>query len=142
MAEFLSAAWIAELDVAARGCTDLPAFAGRLVVEQVVHSARGDMRYQIRIDDGGARVTADGDDRADIVLLTDTTTALALHTGAWRAQNALASGTFKVRGNPDVLVRHREALSGLDRAFAGVRERTTFAPDLPPVRGEDATDEQ
>ena len=148
MAEFLSPAWISELDDAARASDDLVRFDGPLVLEQIVQcgSARPDVRYQIRIERGRARVVdvSGGDDheRADIVLLTDVATARALHTGARRTQDALAAGALKIRGNPDVLVRHRELLGVLDRAFATARARTTFAALTVDETGSDSTGEQ
>ncbi len=153
MAEFLSPAWISELDDAARASDDLVRFDGPLVLEQIVQcgSARPDVRYQIRIERGRACVVdvggADDDQRADdqqadIVLLTDVATARALHTGARRTQDALAAGALKIRGNPDVLVRHRELLGVLDRAFATARARTTFAALTVDETGSDSTGEQ
>ncbi|HEX9506374.1 MAG TPA: SCP2 sterol-binding domain-containing protein [Acidimicrobiia bacterium] len=146
MAEFLSPAWISELDDAARASDDLVRFDGPLVLEQIVQcgSARPDVRYQIRIERGRARVVDVGgdDERADIVLLTDVATARALHTGARRTQDALAAGALKIRGNPDVLVRHRELLGVLDRAFATARARTTFAALTVDETGSDSTGEQ
>ena len=143
VAEFLSPAWIAELDDAARACDDFPPLVGPLVMEQVIRSsASGDVRYQIRIEAGRARVVADGEDRADIVLVTDLATAYALHTGVLRAQDALAAGALKVRGNPDVLVRYRELLGVLDSVFAVVREHTIFSADAVGAPGGASSSEQ
>lgn len=143
MAEFLSPAWIGELDDAARACTDLPDLGGRFVMEQVVRiPGRDDVRYQIRVEGNGARVVIDGEQPPDIVLLTDVATAVGLHTGALRAQDALAAGVLKVRGNPDILVRHREVLGVLERAFAGAREHTTFVVSAAATAGGDSTPEQ
>ena len=129
MAEFLSAAWIAELDAAARAATHI-ALDRSLVVEQVVRDAGGhDVRYQVGIGPEGARVTAGAPAPADLTLVTDPVTARALHEGSLRAQDALASGALKVRGRPEVLAGHTDLFAHLDRAFAPVRARTTFATD-------------
>ena len=133
MAEFLSAAWIDELDVAARTATELVADPP-FVVEQVVReTGADDVRYRVRIGPDGASVrtdaTADAADAPDLVLVTDRATARELHEGSLRAQDALAQGALKVRGRPEVLGRRAEILARLDAAFATVRAGTTFAGD-------------
>ena len=128
MAEFLSAAWIAELDAAARAADDLvvdPPF----VVEQVVRdTAAGEVRYRVRIGPDGASVDAvtDPSDPPDLALVTDWETAAELHRGRLRAQDALARGSLKVRGRPEVLAGRAELLGRLDAVFAPVRGGTTF----------------
>jgi hypothetical protein len=129
VAEFLSAAWIAELDAAARAATDVTV-DGSLIVEQVVREAGGDaVRYQVGVGPGGVTVTAGAPEPADVVLITDPVTARALHEGALRAQDALASGALKVRGRPEALAGRADLLAHLDHAFAPVRALTTFAAD-------------
>jgi hypothetical protein len=133
MAEFLSASWIAELDAAARAADRIVVDDGTLVIEQVVRGmAAGEVRYQVRIGPGGARVVAGAgagfDADADLVLLTDHPTARALHEGRVRAQDALAAGLLKVQGRPEVLAKRADLLARLDAAFAPVRAGTTF-PD-------------
>jgi hypothetical protein len=126
MAEFLSPAWIAELDAAARAADDL-AVDEALVVGQVVHDAPGgDVTYQVCFGPAGAGVTAGAPRPADVTLVTDRATARALHEGSWRAQDALAAGALKVNGRPEVLAGRAELLAALDRAFLSVRADTTF----------------
>ena len=130
MAEFLSAAWIAELDDAVRGDGDLRLTDGALVMEQVVRGvADGEVRYQVRVDGSGARVVLGADEPADVVLLTDRETAWALHEGRVRAQDALAQGHLKVHGRPELLAQRADLLARLDAAFAPVRAGTTFPDD-------------
>jgi hypothetical protein len=131
MAEFLSSSWIAALDDAARAAHGLTLADGALVVEQVVRglpAGAGDVRYQIRVGPGGARVVVGDGVDADLVLLTDYPTARALHEGRVRAQDALTAGFLKVQGRPEVLAKRADLLAGLDAAFASVRAATTF-PD-------------
>jgi len=128
MAEFLSAAWIAELDAAARAADDLVADPP-FVVEQVVRDAGvGEVRYRVRIGPDGASVDAVSDpaDPPDLALVTDRQTAAELHRGRLRAQDALARGSLKVRGRPEVLAGRAELLVRLDAVFAPVRGGTTF----------------
>jgi hypothetical protein len=129
MAEFLSAAWVAELDAAARAADDLTV-DGSFVVEQVVRDvAAGDLVYRVQLGPSGASVTTGAADPADadLVLVTDRATARDLHEGRLRAQDALARGSLKLRGRPEVLAGRAELLARLDAAFAPVRARTTFA---------------
>ena len=129
MAEFLSAAWIAELDAAARAAADLVVDAP-LVVEQVVDDGAGvTVRYQVRIGPAGASVSGDTGAPADVVLVTDRATAWAMHGGRLRAQDAFARGALKVRGRPELLAGRAELFARLDRAFAPVRAGTTLSND-------------
>jgi alkyl sulfatase BDS1-like metallo-beta-lactamase superfamily hydrolase len=128
MAEFLSRAWIDELDAAARAAADLTV-ATPFVVEQVVRDdGSDDVRYRMSLGPGGASVAVApaAGDAPDLTLITDRATARALHEGQVRAQDALARGDLKVRGRPEVLAGRAELLGRLDAAFAPVRACTTF----------------
>lgn len=125
MAEFLSAAWIAELDAAARAA---PGLDDVLVVEMLVRDAGGEQGYQLRLGPDGASVTASGTVPADVVFVTDRDTAWALHQGSLRAQDAFARGHLKVRGRPERLAGRSEVFARVERAFAVVRAGTTAAP--------------
>ena len=131
MVEFLSDAWIARLDAAARAADDL-ATDPPFVVATLVRSARGDTGHRVCFDPEGATVTGlasgpggDGADGADVVLVTDPDTAWALHQGALRAQDAFARGALKLRGRPELLAAHADLLAALERALAPVRAETT-----------------
>src|SRR5256885_2688826 len=102
MAEFLSDAWMAELDAAARAADDLGT-EEPLVVETVVRDDDGDTGYQLRFGPEGASIGRPGEVDADVVFVTDRVTAWALHEGALRAQDAFARGELKVRGRPELL---------------------------------------
>jgi hypothetical protein len=128
--EFLSDAWIARLDAAARAADGLvadPAFT----VATSVHGPVGDRGYRVRFAPDGASVTgADRHDGAeheegDVVLVTDAVTAWALHQGRVRAQDAFAHGRLKVRGRAELLAAHRDLFVALERALVPVRAETT-----------------
>lgn len=131
--EFLSDAWIARLDAAARAADDLTT-ATPFVVETLVKGPHGDTGSRVRFGPDGASVTglpddagrddADGDGAADVVLVSDAATAWALHQGRVRAQDAFAGGTLKVRGRPELLAAHGDLLVALERALARVRAET------------------
>ena len=125
--EFLSDAWIARLDAAARAADDL-AVDPPFTVATVVDTPHGNRGYQVRFGTEGAAVTGSGHDAdadGDVALVTDPTTAWALHEGSLRAQDAFARGLLKVRGRPELLATHGELLAALERALAPVRSETT-----------------
>jgi hypothetical protein len=128
MAEFLSDAWLAELDAAARAADDLGTDEP-LVVETMVRDDDGHTGYQLRFGPDGASIGRPGDVEADVVFVTDLATAWALHEGALRAQDAFARGALKVRGRPELLAGRAELFARVERAFAPVRAGTTAAPD-------------
>jgi hypothetical protein len=150
MAEFLSAAWVAALDAAARAApdlgTDLP-FVAETVVEvpraaDGVGAGAGDgtkdrAGYQVHFGPDGASVTAPGAAPADVVLVTDVATAWELHQGTLRAQDAFARGLLKVRGRPETLAGRADLLAALERALAAVRADTA-PPGAPRPRERDA----
>jgi hypothetical protein len=126
--EFLSSAWLDELDGAARAAGPVPGIAP-FVIEQVVTGVRGrgEVRYRLVFDDSGLRVdtdTARGD--ADVVFTTDHATAAGIARGDANAQQALADGAFRVGGALDTLVARSDALSALTDIFSTVRHTTTF----------------
>jgi hypothetical protein len=131
MPEFLSPAWVAALDVAARAADGLGT-ERPLVVETRVLGPDGDAGYQVHFGPAGASVTDPAATPADVVLVTDPETAWALHQGTVRAQDAFARGTLKVRGRPELLGGRTELFAALERALAPVRAETTSrtaAPD-------------
>ena len=129
MAQFLSDDWIAALDAAVHQASDL-AIDEVLVLEQVVDLGDDrDVRYQVRFGPEGASVTRALDLPADVVLLTDRSTAWALHQGEQRAQDAFARGELKVRGRPEVLAGRAEIR---DRARATADEVAGPAKSQPP----------
>jgi len=125
MAEFLSDAWVAELDAAVQAADDL-AVDPPLVIEQVVSRGDGtDAVYQVRFAPDGASVTGARTARADVVLVTDGETAWALQQGTLRAQDAFARGALKLRGRPELLSARAELFAAFERAVASVRAGTT-----------------
>jgi SCP-2 sterol transfer family len=126
--EFLSEQWLRELDAAVRASAAVCAL-GPIVIEQVVASVprRGEVRYQLVVDAGGARLAVGADTRpADMSLSTDYRTAVAIAAGKENAQLALADGRLRLGGNIDALVRRSDAFGALDDATAALREVTAF----------------
>ena len=136
MAEFLSDAWIAELDGADVVVEDAPEFT----FDQVVTGAPGgDVRYRVSVDGGRLRVrplVGEEADGADATLTTSFRTAVELASGRCDASAALAAGLVRFRGSAASLQAASGALTALAEGLAAVRARTTFpaASSIPPSR--------
>lgn len=129
MPRFLSPAWIDEAAAAAAASSELAqATAGtRLTVQQVVDGGpEGEVRYAVAIDDGRVELRPGDDGSADVTFAVDWETAVAMATGVTGAQEAFTTGRLQVGGDIGALLRHGEALAGLDAVFAELRERTTY----------------
>jgi len=128
--EFLSRAWLTQLEAALDASPTVAALAP-LVIEQVVTRVpgQGEVRYRISLAAGRARVIA-GDDAdgatPDVRLTTDYETAVAIATGEQNAQIALAHGRLRLGGNVELLVRRAEGFAALDDATAALRAVTTY----------------
>lgn len=125
MAEFLSDAWITDLDAAARQAAAPSGL--RLVVQQVVLGERGaDTRYVIRFDDGHVSVTAGQAEDADLTLTQDRATAAEIARGELSAQVAFMAGRLRVGGDlRDVVERSRD-LAAMADVFEATRATTTW----------------
>lgn len=129
--DFLSEAWIRELDAAVRVAPELSVL-GPIEIEQIVSGVprRGEVRYRVVIDADGARVeSAEGDGStraADVRLTTDYATACAIASGKKNAQAALADGRLRLGGSLDALVRRAPAFAALGDATAALRGMTSF----------------
>jgi hypothetical protein len=123
VAEFLSAAWLADLDELAQRAAELADVDDQpLVVEQ--HVARDDgatVVYHLVLGPGPARVRPGPAVRADLTLVATEAAALGMHTGTTNAQACLADGTLRLRGNPEVLTRHVAVLARVGDLFADAR---------------------
>jgi hypothetical protein len=128
VAEFLSDAWIAELDRAASATPDLAteADAVPVVVEQVVRRAdHTEFAYHLVFGPTGARVRPGPAESPDLVILTDEETARGLARGTLNAQQAAVAGRLKLRGHAERLRDAGELLRAAGDVFRTVREGTT-----------------
>jgi hypothetical protein len=129
VAEFLSEAWIEELDGAGVVVDDGPSFT----FDQVVTGGPGgDIRYRVSVERGRLRVRSraqSGADGADATLTTSFVTAVELATGRRDASSAFAAGLVRFRGDGAALQAAAGALTALAEGLATVRARTTF-PDV------------
>ena len=124
MAEFLSAAWLDRLDELAQASAALADAADEpVVIEQQVLRDGGDtVTYHLVLGPGSARVHPGAAERADLSLVATEAAARGIHDGSTNAQTCLADGTLRLRGNPDVLARHADALDRIGDVFADARQ--------------------
>ncbi len=127
MARFLSPEWLAELGAAADGEGRRPTSDGvDLTVRQVVRGGpEGDVTYRVRLTDGTATVTP-GDGNADLEVVQDYATAVAISKGELTPAAAFAAGRLKLGGRVGLLVRHGGVADGLGDLFASLRAGTSY----------------
>lgn len=141
MPAYLSDAWIAALDGAARSHPGLAdATAGvRVVIEQVVtpaevggddDSGRGDragggasgdeVRWHVVVDDGSVGFVAGPASDPTVRFTTDAVTARSITDGSLSPTEAFMAGRLRVGGDTTALVRYHALLDGLGDVFAAV----------------------
>lgn len=128
MAEFLSDAWLDDLERAATRSAGVPAEL-RLVVQQVVlDGPDGDelAAYALRLADGVVAVERGRAADADVTFTQDRATAAAIAQGALSAQSAFLSGDLRVGGDLRVALDQARAVAAIDDVFAEVRATTTW----------------
>ena len=125
MVEFLSDAWVAELDAAARD-VQLPDELN-LVVQQVVLGDRGEAsEYTIRIEGGHASVIRGRVDDAHVVFTQDRATAEAIAKGELSAQAAFLAGGLRVGGDVRQVIDRARELHALEDVFGRASAVTTW----------------
>ena len=126
MAEFLSPAWIEELDATGTAVADDIAF----VLDHVVTGAPdGDVRYRMTLRGGRLHVTLlpdAGPAPADMTLTLSYATAVDLATGVRSGSDVFDAGLVRFRGHLVKLQRATPALVTAAEALATLRADTTF----------------
>lgn len=129
MAEYLTPAWFEEVNEAAAGAGgDVTGpVAGAVTVQQVVTGAPGgDVRYWVRVDEGGLRAGLGVADGADATVTQTYETAVAVTRGELGVEAAFLAGRVRVDGDTAALLRHQRALAQVVAALAAVHQRTTY----------------
>ncbi len=124
---FLSPAWLAALDEAARSNEALVRATAdlRAVVEQeIADTPQGTVRYHVVFDRGIVRVATGPAEDPTVRFSQDHATALGIAAGTESAQRAFMTGRLRVGGDLRILLDHRDALTALDDVFAAVRAET------------------
>ena len=125
MAEFLSDAWIADLDRAARSAA-VPSELS-LAVQQVVLDERGvESSYVVRIAEGRAAVEAGRSDDVDITITQDRATAGEIARGELSAQTAFMSGRLRIGGDLREVIERARELATIEDIFAAARAGTVW----------------
>ncbi|HJR24693.1 MAG TPA: SCP2 sterol-binding domain-containing protein [Acidimicrobiales bacterium] len=125
MAEFLSEAWIAELDAVGRAA-EVPGDL-RVVVQQVVVDDDGsEVAYAVRIADGAVRVEPGRVPDADVRFTQPRDVAAAIARGELSAQTAFLAGDLRVGGDLAAVREGSRALAALSDVFGPARAATTW----------------
>ena len=131
--EFLTPEWVAELDALARtatrrpsgpeGSTADPEAPGRLVTVElhVTDGAGGEFVFQVAFSGSTLRFVPGAPAEPDLLVTVDHRFAERIHRGDASAQDALAAGALKVRGDLELVGASAPALSALGEAFARAR---------------------
>jgi putative sterol carrier protein len=125
VARFLSDAWLAQLEAAARLAH--PPTDVTLVVQEVVLQDRGDeTAYAIRIGGGTVEVVRGRVADADVTFTQDRATAAAIASGELSAQSAFMAGRLRMGGDLRAVLDRSQDLAALDDVFASARATTDW----------------
>ena len=125
MARFLTAEWLDALQRVALK-TEAPVDADIVVGHEVSATPDGDVSFRFAAGEGRLELTWGTTEGAQITLLEDYPTAVAIATGELPAQQAVAEGRLKLRGDVGALVRNGPAMAALGDLFRAVRRTTTY----------------
>ncbi len=128
MARYLSQQWFEEVN-AALGQDRQPASeagAGLTLQQVVTGTPDGEVRYWVRVHDGAVEAGLGEAGSPDATVSQSYETAVDVVTGQLTVQAALMAGRIRLSGKIAALIEQREALEGIDAAFADVRRRTTY----------------
>jgi putative sterol carrier protein len=125
MAEFLSDAWIADLDAAARAAVVPEGL--QVVVQQVVVGDDGaEVAYAVRVGHGTVRVEPGRASDADVTFTQPRAVAAAIARGELSAQAAFLAGDLRVGGDLAAVLEGSRALGALSDVFEPARAATTW----------------
>jgi hypothetical protein len=125
VARFLTAEWLDALQRVADK-TDLPVDANIVVGHEISDTPHGDVTFRFTAADGRIELAWATNDGAEITLVEDYTTAVAIARGELPAQQAVAEGRLKLRGDVGALIRNGPAMTALGDLFRVVRDSTTY----------------
>ena len=123
MPEYLSSAWFAEADALLRTDTSLHerALGVQLVLEQRVSDGDRTIVWQVRFDDGAVSLTEGSPAAADVVFVSDMSTADGIRSGALGAQAAFIAGDLRVEGSIAALIEHGEMFAAMGDVLGPLR---------------------
>ena len=119
---FLSPEWLAHL--ASTTATAAPTVSLR-VHQRVTGGPDGDVEYTLQLADGKVALQP-GPGPAEVELVSDYETAVAISQGRLSPAAAFAAGRLRVGGEVSALVAHQAAFAEIGKLLAGVAEATTY----------------
>lgn len=121
MAGSFTAAWLAELDSAARTAS-IP-LEVRLTIQQVIPDGPDghELAYVVEAADGVLSVRPGRADHPDITFTQDLATALAVQRGELSAQAAFIEGRLRLGGDLRAVLEGAGTLARIDDVFAAAR---------------------
>ncbi len=128
MAEFLSDAWVAELDRRLNASPELAeaATGADLVIGQTVETSVGPFSWKVVFDDGRCSATTANEPAASVTFHQDEATAVSIARGETSAQAAFIAGHVRLTGEAGALLSHQHLVSSLAAVVADMGETTTF----------------
>jgi alkyl sulfatase BDS1-like metallo-beta-lactamase superfamily hydrolase len=121
VAGFLTPAWLADLDAAARRASLPPDL--RLTVQQVIPDGPDgqEFAYVVEAADGALSVQPGRAEHPDVTFTQDRATALAIQRGELSAQAAFIEGRLRLGGDLRAILDRAGSLADLDDVFAAAR---------------------
>ena len=121
MARYLSADWIASVDVAMKSdgeLTKLCEGADLCLQQEVKGGPSGDVVFHVTLTQAGGSISQGPASSPSMILRQTYGTADAIRRGEMNALDAVQTGAIELTGDVARLTSHREALSRLQIAFA------------------------
>jgi len=121
LAGFLTDAWLADLETAARAAA--VATASPLVLQQIVPDGPDghEVAYALVVADGRLRVERGRVTDPDLTFTQDRATAEAIHRGELSAQSAFMQGRLRLGGDLRAVIDRAGELAAIDDVLAGAR---------------------
>lgn len=129
VARYLSLDWIDQMSarIAANEALQQLSTTHEIGISQVVTDGpEGDVAYHLQVGDGTVCFEPGRADPEHVCMEQSWETAVAVATGALNAQEAFVNGKIRFAGDQERLLAAGPVFAELDRAFATVRETTTY----------------
>jgi putative sterol carrier protein len=119
---YLSQEWIDAYNAALAGDTVRGALKGKSATIQIVisDSPRGEIRYWLRIADGGAEAGLGDLDGPDVTIRQSYETSAQVNSGELDGQKAFTQGKVKIGGKMLKMMQLRGPLAQVQTALAGI----------------------